>query len=268
MLRESSNAESSCDYKLLASLVDHIRLSSFPTLLEQYIQTQCSFDTCLILVFKASCSPILLSPTDPTEHSTTLQAYLKHAYVLDPLFNALPTFTKGGVCRLKEIAPDSFRESEYYQTCYKNFDLFEEVNLIIPLQEEMFCTISLGRKAQLGSITRGELTRLKETFPFISALLNQYWLVQGDSFYANGQSNHSLTRALQSFGRGVLTQREQEIAGLLLQGHSSKAIADQLGISLATVKVHRKNIHARLNTTSQSEIFTLFLTHLQELSKN
>ncbi len=260
------NDAGSCDYKLLASLVDHIRLANFPIALEQYLKSICHFDTCLMLVFKDNCAPLLLSPTNPAEHSATLQAYLKHAYVLDPLFSALPRYPKGGVCRLKEIAPDSFQESEYYQTCYKNFDLLDEVNLIIPLQNQLFCTISLGRKPTLGSITRTELIKLKETFPVISSLMNQFWLFQGDEFYTNEQATASLTKALQSFGRGVLTQREQEVAGLLLQGHSSKAIADQLGISLATVKVHRKNIHSRLNTTSQSEIFTLFLTHLQELT--
>ena len=47
--------------------------------------------------------------------------------------------------------------------------------------------------------------------------------------------------------------------------HSSQSIADQLNISVGTVKVHRKNIHSRLNTSQQSEIFTLFLNHLSEM---
>ena len=74
-----------------------------------------------------------------------------------------------------------------------------------------------------------------------------------------------MKQALSSFGSGILTPREQQISGLILQGHSSKAIANQLNISLGTVKVHRKNIHTRLKTSTQSEIFTLFLAHLNEL---
>ncbi|WP_315984077.1 LuxR C-terminal-related transcriptional regulator [Aliamphritea spongicola] len=50
-----------------------------------------------------------------------------------------------------------------------------------------------------------------------------------------------------------------------MQGHSSKSIADNLNISAGTVKVHRKNIHARLKTSTQSEIFTLFLAHLKAI---
>ena len=72
-------------------------------------------------------------------------------------------------------------------------------------------------------------------------------------------------QALRTFGQGVLTRREQEITALILQGHSSQSIADQLNISVGTVKVHRKNIHSRLNTSQQSEIFTLFLNHLSEM---
>ena len=50
--------------------------------------------------------------------------------------------------------------------------------------------------------------------------------------------------------------------------NSWQAIADQLKISVGTVKVHRKNIHNRLNTSTQAEIFTQFITHLNNLDES
>jgi len=48
----------------------------------------------------------------------------------------------------------------------------------------------------------------------------------------------------------LITFREQEILQLMAQGHSSKSIAEQLGVSFHTVQTHRKNILRKLNETS------------------
>lgn len=53
--------------------------------------------------------------------------------------------------------------------------------------------------------------------------------------------------------------REVETARLILQGFSSKAIAQQLGISPETVKVHRRNLYHKLNVSGHGELFALVL---------
>lgn len=253
------------DSRQLASLIDHIRLRSFPNALEGFLAAQCHFDTILMVTFKKSFKPIILHPTDPAEHSPTLRNYLNKYYILDPLFNSIQNGTTPNVGRLTDISPDSFESTEYYQTCYKNFDLIDEINLVIKLDPKVTCTISLGRKSSLGTITRTEFQRLQDVYPVVNSLVRQFWLSQSQDYVQYEKSDSALKQALVTFGNGVLTRREQEITGLILQGHSSKAIANQLNISPGTVKVHRKNIHNRLNTSTQSEIFTLFLTHLNDL---
>lgn len=251
--------------KALASLIDSVRLPSFGGALEKFLATQCHFDTLLMVTFKKSFKPIVLHPTDPAEQSLTLHNYINRSYVLDPLFNAIQGDLGEGVSRLIDIAPDSFETSEYYQTCYKDFDLIDEINLTIELDSKVTCAISLGRRTSRGTITRAELTRLNEIYPIVNSLVRQFWLSQSQEYIKYEKSEGAMKQALSSFGSGILTPREQEITGLILQGHSSKAIANMLDISLGTVKVHRKNIHTRLNTSTQSEIFTLFLAHLKEL---
>ena len=132
----------------------------------------------------------------------------------------------------------------------------------------MACAITIGRKTRLGTITRAELKRLNDVYPIINSLVRQFWLSQSQEYVKYETEAGAMNHALCTFANGVLTKREQEITALILQGHSSKAIANQLNISLGTVKVHRKNIHTRLNTSTQSEIFTLFLSHLNELDSS
>lgn len=253
--------------KDLGALTNHIRVPSFPIALEGVLSNLCYFDTIIIVTYKKALKPLLIHPSDPSEQSHTLRMYLNKAYLLDPLFNAIQHGIAPGVYRLVDMSPDSFEETEYYQTCYRNFDLVDEINILVELDAATTCTVSLGRQKAVGSIRRTELNNLKSVFPMLEALIRQFWLTQAGEFVERESSTGPLKYALKTFAHGVLTTREQEILGLLLKGHSSKSIANELGISAGTVKVHRKNIHARLDTSTQSEIFTLFLSHLDALDR-
>lgn len=57
--------------------------------------------------------------------------------------------------------------------------------------------------------------------------------------------------------KALITYREQEILSLMAQGHSSKSIAQQLGVSFHTVQTHRKNILRKLNETSTIRAVTV-----------
>ncbi|WOS66034.1 helix-turn-helix transcriptional regulator (plasmid) [Sinorhizobium fredii GR64] len=56
-----------------------------------------------------------------------------------------------------------------------------------------------------------------------------------------------------------MSVRELEIVTLVLKGHSNQSIAAVLSLSPNTVKVHRRQIYAKLNISSQGELFHLFL---------
>jgi FixJ family two-component response regulator len=60
-----------------------------------------------------------------------------------------------------------------------------------------------------------------------------------------------------------LTPREKEICGLLVQGCLSKKIAADLGISNATIKVHKSRILEKMHVKSLQQL----ALHLQQLGK-
>ena len=49
---------------------------------------------------------------------------------------------------------------------------------------------------------------------------------------------------------------------MVLRGHSSNSIGRQFQITTGTVKIHRKNIYAKLGISSQSELFSHFISFL------
>jgi DNA-binding CsgD family transcriptional regulator len=63
------------------------------------------------------------------------------------------------------------------------------------------------------------------------------------------------------FGRRI-TPRETQVVAQVLEGHSSDSIAKNLGISVGTVRIHRRNIYAKLQISSQQELFSIFFKRI------
>ena len=74
--------------------------------------------------------------------------------------------------------------------------------------------------------------------------------------------NLQVISAFENFGDGVLTRREREVVRMVLRGHSSNSIGRHFQIATGTVKIHRKNIYAKLGISSQSELFSHFISYL------
>lgn len=72
---------------------------------------------------------------------------------------------------------------------------------------------------------------------------------------ARRAENASVTQRLDS-----LTQREREVLGLIVGGKLNKQIADELGISIKTVEVHRSRIMDKTGANSVAELVQLVLT--------
>ena len=56
----------------------------------------------------------------------------------------------------------------------------------------------------------------------------------------------------------TLTERETEVLAKITRGYSSKEIADQMSVSVNTVKTHLKHIYAKLHVRSRTEILLRF----------
>jgi DNA-binding NarL/FixJ family response regulator len=67
--------------------------------------------------------------------------------------------------------------------------------------------------------------------------------------------------ALMGERNGGLTTRELEILQLIVDGKSNKEIADQLGLSVNTVAVHRANIMDALGIHKTAELVVYAIRH-------
>ena len=72
---------------------------------------------------------------------------------------------------------------------------------------------------------------------------------------ANGVSSHASNVSV-----ATLTDRECAVLDLLCTGHSNALIADNLGISIHTVKTHLRSAYVKLGVSSRLEVQAVLLS--------
>jgi DNA-binding NarL/FixJ family response regulator len=85
--------------------------------------------------------------------------------------------------------------------------------------------------------------------------------MRGETFLYPSTMSRLMRRRLESLRRGedlertaILTPREEEVAKLVAEGHSSQEIAELLVISLKTVERHRANILEKLHISDRVDL--------------
>lgn len=62
-----------------------------------------------------------------------------------------------------------------------------------------------------------------------------------------------------SYGGVSLTQREREVLNLISRGYANKEVADQLSITVETIRYHLKNVYDKFHVHSRTEAVVKFL---------
>ncbi|NIE77502.1 LuxR family transcriptional regulator [Pantoea sp. Ap-967] len=194
-------------------------------------------------------------------HEAVLERYYAAGYLLDPFCLAVEKGLAQGFYHLEDIAPDHFFDSDYYKAYYLGTGCSEDSYFIVDLGDGSKLSLSLFQGCSGARLGLAQLHLLQAVEPMVRELLLRFarhGLAQAP------QANGNVQAAFDSFGCGVLTERERQVAQMVLQGHSVKSTAHELGISPETVRMHRKNLYLKLAINSQSELFAQFIGWLRQ----
>ena len=97
----------------------------------------------------------------------------------------------------------------------------------------------------------------------LSSLLKDHVFLTEFSKLSEQEQNSQIYHAVKY---GNLSERESQVASLLLQKKTYKAIAEELFISENTVKYYIKNIYSKFNVQSRSELIEHILTNEDTVS--
>ena len=264
--------------RALGALVDDMEAADLPERLVRALTCLVPFELAAAFVYRGRSRPLnIYDNFELADAKKGIAAYVENTYVLNPFYQASQKGLADGVYRIRDLAPDAYFESEYYKT-YRALpdrseeigyitedwpESLEEIDIAITLETDVVCELSLYRSLRDRGFADDELARLSLVIPVIAALLRRYWAWFGASKLEASPPDHRIEQIFAGFGAEVLTEREREVTQLILRGHSSESIGFNLGISLGTVKTHRKNAYAKLGISSQSELLSLFLQSFQ-----
>lgn len=219
--------------------------------------------TC-VLAFHRNARPEVLHHTlEPAGRAHYLERYLAGPYLLDPLYQLALRSPKPSLCRFRDELPDRFRSSEYYRQYCERTHLLDEMDFLAEVSERTTVVLVVGRRHRM--FTKPELERLELIEPVVQASVRRlwnFWEARRGSGGGNDLVHRRLIRCFERFGEDVLTERERQVSQLLLKGHSSKSIARELDIAPGTVMVHKRNLFAKLDISSQYELFSLLIDEL------
>ncbi|PRD16560.1 helix-turn-helix transcriptional regulator [Pantoea coffeiphila] len=166
----------------------------------------------------------LLSGIDPQTHQDYLQSFLP----IDPLhprrFNHLPI--------VLAALGESGRTTDFYRRFMQPNGIHDMVEVYIRQRKRIVAGLSLMRDR---TFTLAERLKLRASLPLLELATEE--LIPCDP-------------------QCRLTPKEQQIVEMVREGSCNKRIALRLDISLSTVKTHLRNIFAKTNANSRTELLS------------
>jgi DNA-binding CsgD family transcriptional regulator len=253
----------------LAKCIDSIGEEEFSQNMIDALKKLVDIDYSVVFAYYKNERPLCLFHTfSPEKKAISVDAYQKGPYMLDPFFKACNRQIETGLYRIRDIAPDRFYQSEYYRSYYNQTGLSDEICYTFYLGKNVAVVISLMRSDENSRFSAREFRLLVSVVPVIVSLAQRHWQSVPNQFDLTPHKEEQaddyskIESTVSAMFHNRLTPRETQVVAQVLEGHSSDSIARDLGISVGTVRIHRRNIYAKLQISSQQELFAIFLKNI------
>lgn len=255
------NTQSPQWYELLVRLQKQVGKDSFFPALSNTLNLIVKIDCSGVFFYNGSEVTNIYQGDFSENYSKFINLYLKGLYLLDPHYSLITKGAETGLYHFNDIAPDCFHETKYYNAFIKPVGISDEYDFIVRINN---CYVDFFLDLLGGKFSEEDKAILKSITPMITYLIEKHWIKSknNSSRVEHDDEDIQYQSIFDSFGKSILTTREQEVVQCILHGHSSKSLASKLKISPSTVKTHRKHIYQKLHITTQSELFSLCIQSL------
>lgn len=253
---------------LSGKLIDAIERDDQFRSLRQVLGRFCPFENFLVYMFDQTKPPVLLGTSVPEARLKEQMAdFVAGLFLLDPFILAAQR-NLVGLVRLRDIIPEGFFDSEYYNHHYRYTNVRDEVRYVIPIDHQRSVHIFVEREAPSPPFSDEDVALLAALAPIVTSFISARcrWLdrlrtTEGDGIVAA----IDLQARIRMMSNGVLTSRECEVVEWMLKGHSARSIGQQLRIEKGTVTNHKRSIYVKLEIHSMAQLFSLFLRSLTSI---
>ncbi len=239
-----------------ARLISSIGRSAFPESLLSAAGGAIAHDAAALMVLHSASAPtVVVDRLKPAERGYLYGDYLSGVYTLSPFYRAARKLKQPLTARIMDVAPKGFTQSEYYRRYFALIGVDDMIGILIPACNGDTVFISFSRSSGSPRFSAAELRACDAQSPILSAATARHVELAGP---IAARQPGAVAKPVANSADG-LTQRESQVVNLMLEGHSSRAVAEALKISNETVRVHRRNIYEKLGVSSQAGLFRWFL---------
>lgn len=145
------------------------------------------------------------------------------------------------------------QKSEYFRDILNPDHIYYQMGCDIKQGNRTYGILGLDRTKSSGNFTRDDMETLHLLYPHLLNRIRWYF-IQSSGFRADETSPYFHHARLHL---EPLTRRERDIVLLVQRGASNKEIAEELNISVNTVKMHLQNIFGKLNIKKRIHLYQL-----------
>ena len=195
--------------------------------------------------------------------------YLDGPYREDPFYQTSLNRPKSLIYRLSRLTAGRLEQSKYYRDYYAETGTVDEVVILARLGGGNVIHLDIMRLPQQGEFSDDEYQVLYSLADTVSELLRKH--SEFDSFAVRHLIqpgiDHQIDLAFRTFGSSLLSPREKDVLELMLRGYGTDVSAKRLDIARETLRRHRKSIYRKLDVSSQTDLFSLFLNAMSCLGE-
>ena len=154
----------------IAGLIRNPGGADSPRLLCDALRAIVDIDHAGVFLFRKRSAPLTLHD----EHRGGPVRYVDSPYLLDPVYDHFLRDAAPAFCRLRDIAPDGFEESQYYLKYYRHIDVADEYCFNVPISDNSLFHVTLLRTGRQREYSSEELCLLGAMSPAVQAILSRY----------------------------------------------------------------------------------------------
>jgi DNA-binding CsgD family transcriptional regulator len=201
--------------------------------------------------------------------ASQIDDYLEGPYREDPFYQASLNQPRSKIYRLSRVTLGKLEQSDYYREYYGDTGTVDEAVYVAKLHGGNVINLSMMRLPQHGPFTDEEYQSLYLLAEPVSELIKSH--SEHNDFAVTHLIqpgiNHQIDLAFRTFGASLLSPREKDVLELMLRGYGTDTSGQRLGIAVETVRRHRKSIYRKLDVSSQTDLFSLFLNAMSCLGE-
>ncbi|EJL30805.1 response regulator containing a CheY-like receiver domain and an HTH DNA-binding domain [Caulobacter sp. AP07] len=182
--------------------------------------------------------------------------YALEDYADDDVFKLHSRGALGSVDWLLQHAGD--REGKIRLKYFDDMDAAEEISIF---RRQASSTLYVGLSSTAAGYRPEEVQALLSISPLLVSLVRRHAATVdagGSNLRLMRERKLGALRRILLQHQAGLTPREADVCAAIVVGYRAEAVAELLGIAANTVATHRKRAYAKLNISSQTELFGIF----------